>query len=265
MTSEAVPADCREILERCQRRFPTIDLPADGFFARAERSGVPLDQLHTEDLYLASACAHGDRLAWEYFADEYLPLVRKLAAQACRQFQESEDLAQEIVAQLIGDRGKLGGYDGRGSLAGWLRVTIARAAIDRFRRVRREVSWEETSERGGEPSATVEDPQGASESLDARWGPVLARILAEQIGRLEARDRLLLSLYYMSEVPLKIIGRQFGVHEATVSRWLDRIRNTLRTGVEKELRRRHGLRPRETDTLWRWVAEEERFSLKEIL
>ena len=72
------------------------------------------------------------------------------------------------------------------------------------------MSWEETTERGGEPSATVEDPQGASESLHARWGPVLARILAEQIGRLPARDRLLLSLYYMSEVPLKIIDANSG-------------------------------------------------------
>jgi len=265
MTSEAASADCREILERCRRRFPTIDFPSDEFFARAERGGVSLGQLHHEDLYLASACAHGDRLAWEYFADEYLPLVQKLAAQACRQFQESEDLAQELVSQLIGDRAKLGGYDGRGSLAGWLRVTIARAAIDRFRRARREVSWEETTERGVEPSATVEDPQGAAEAMDARWGPVLAGILAGQIRRLPARERLLLSLYYVSAVPLKAIGRQFGVHEATVSRWLDRIRHTLRADVEKELRRTHGLRSRETDTLWRWVAEEEKFSLKEIL
>ena len=265
MISEAASAESREVFERCQSRFPTISFPPEEFFARAGRSGVPFDQLHHEDLFLAAACAHGDRLAWEYFADEYLPLVQKLAAQACRQFQESEDLAQEIVSQLIGDRGKLGGYDGRGSLASWLRVAVARAAIDRFRRVRREVSWEETTERGCEPSAASESLQGAPESLDARWGPVLARVLAGQIEQLPARDRLLLGLYYVSEVPLKIIGRRYGVHEATVSRWLNRIRNTLRTGVEKELRRRHGLRPRETDTLWRWVAEEEKFSLKEIL
>ncbi len=204
-------------------------------------------------------------MAWEYFVDEYMPLVRKLATQACRQFQEGEDLAQEIVSQLIGDRGKLGGYDGRGSLASWLRVAIARAAIDRFRRVRREVSWEETSERGCEPTATRGSLQEAAESMDARWGPVLARILAEQIEHLPARDRLLLGLYYVNEVPLKAIGSRFGVHEATASRWLDRIRDNLRVAVEKELRRRHGLRPRETETLWRWVAEEGTFSLKEIL
>jgi RNA polymerase sigma-70 factor len=265
MLSGVVPQEIREAYERSQRRFPTISLPIEAFQARAAKSGLPFGQLHHEDLFLATACALGDGIAWEYFADDYLPLLRRLAARACRQFQESEDLAQEIVATLVEERGRLGGYDGRGSLVSWLRVAVARTAIDRHRRIRREVSLEQVSEHGRDPRAGRSEHGSVHEPLDARWGPILARTLATEIERLPARERLVLSLYYLEDLPLKTIGCRFRVHEATVSRWLDRIRNSLRKSTETELRRRHGLRPGETDSLWRWVSEEGLFSLKESL
>jgi hypothetical protein len=56
-------------------------------------------------------------------------------------------------------------------------------------------------------------------------------------------------------VPLKIIGRQFGVHEATASRWLERLRSGLRKRVERELRRRHGLSVRDLASIWPWACE----------
>jgi hypothetical protein len=48
-------------------------------------------------------------------------------------------------------------------------------------------------------------------------------------------DRLLLSLYYVQEMTLAQIARVQGVHEATISRQLDRIRRDLRRNVEHSL------------------------------
>jgi len=48
-------------------------------------------------------------------------------------------------------------------------------------------------------------------------------------------DRLLLSLYYLQELTLAQIARLQGVHEATISRQLDRIRRELRQTVEQAL------------------------------
>ncbi len=265
MASVSAANEIRDAYEHSQQHFPAINLPFEEFQARAARSGVPFDQLHHEDLFLATACARGDRIAWECFTDEYLPLLKRLATQACRQCQESEDLAQEIIAELVEHRDRLGGYDGRGSLASWLRVAVARAAIDRYRRVRREVPLEQICGDGQDPPADRNLRDNSCEPLDARWGPVLARILASEIERLPGRERLVLSLYYLEDLPLKLIGNRFGVHEATVSRWLDRIRRDLRKGAEGELRRTHGLRRREADSLWRWIGEEGLFSLKESL
>ncbi len=257
--------EIKEAYERSQLRFPTINLSIEEYQSRAEQSGAPFSQLHHEDLFLATACAGGDRIAWEYFTDDYLPLLKRLAAQSCRLFQESDDLAQEIIASLMEHKDRLGGYDGRGSLASWLRVAVARAAIDRHRRVRREVSLEQVCEHGQGPVPERCTSDKAYEPLDARWGPVMARILSAEIENLPSRERLVLALYYLEDLPLKTIGARFGVHEATVSRWLDRIRSSLRKSTEGELRRRHGLGRREADSLWRWVGEEGLLSLKESL
>jgi RNA polymerase sigma-70 factor (ECF subfamily) len=264
MEQESNSSDEREILERCQRRYPTIDLPAEEFLCRARQTGIAFEQLHHEDLFLATACSRGNRIAWEHFTDEFLPLLKGFAAQACRNLGESEDLAHDLLGVLIGDSKKMASYDGRGSLASWLRVAVARAAIDRFRRTRREESLEEAIEEGREPPATTSTKGFQTEALDARWGSVLSTTLKEEIEILPPRDRLLLSLYYLEEVPLKTIGLHFGVHEATVSRWLDKIRSGIRRGVERKLRR-YRLRPGEIASIWKSIAEEGKLSLKEIL
>ena len=288
--TEALP-EIRESFARCQRRYPTIQVEMDVFLARIEevvdtemqadpgaastgchRWLATFSRLHHEDLFLAIACFQGDRIAWEYFADDYLPVLKRFAAQACRHLEEAEDLAQELLATLLGSAEpgrvtKLAGYNGRGSLAGWLRVAVAHAAIDRFRRSRRQVSLEELEEQGKEQPALSDAsvPASIEEGMDSRWGPVLSRLLTEELRRLQPRDRLLLCLYYLQGVPLKDIGRQFAVHEATASRWLEGVRQGIRKRVEREIRRQHGLRSRELQSLWRWVSERDAFSLEKLL
>lgn len=289
MLVEMIPpgavAEVERTFEQCQRRFPTIQLEFREYLAHAEGIvtgllGVPSDetpdceawlaafvQLHREDLFLALACARGERVAWEYFADDYLPALQRCALQACRNLHESEDLAQEIVARLLEGKGRLAGYNGRGSLAGWLKVSVAHAAVDRFRRGRREASLDELEgpQRNGAFSALAADSEKIEDGMDARWGPVLSGVLMEEIRRLPPRDRLLLGLYYLQGVPLKTIAGQFVVHEATVSRWLDGLRRGIRKRIERELRIRHGLRPREIQSLWHWFSQQEDISLEKVL
>jgi RNA polymerase sigma-70 factor, ECF subfamily len=273
MIPEVLRPKIDAVLERCHNRFPTVDLQAEVFLARVDEAVSAgtveaadpaawcacFEALHHEDLFLACACAQGDRIAWEHFADEYMPLVRRFARAACSP-QNSGDLAQQLVARLLEDRAKLAGYNGRGSLAGWLRVAIAHAAVDQFRRGAREVSLEQLEQSGG---AIPSPPAPAAE--DERWGPVICDALAAAISGLSARDRLLLTLYYLNAVPLKAIGRHFSVHEGTASRWLDALRRSLRKSVEKELRIRHGLRPGDIRSIWERAADGDWFSLRKEL
>ncbi len=251
--------------DNCRRRYPTIDLSYEDFCTRVRTTGTEAGQVCHEDLFLATACARGDRIAWEYFVDEYSPVLQRMAQRGCRQFQEGEDLAQDIVAGLIADKSKLAGYNGRCSLAGWLRVALSHALIDRLRRRRREVSLEDLEGQKQELYAAIPSAEERENSLDVAWGSVLAETLQEQIRALPPRDRLIMSLYYVHGVSLKLIGRHFGVHEATASRWLDGLRRTVRKRVERELRARHRLKSRDISGLWQWVAEHELFKLSDVL
>ncbi len=308
-----------EVFARCQRRYPAIDLSVEVFGARvddilgaiheahaAEPQRRPevaapgrcadclssFRQLHHEDLFLAVACAVGNSVAWGHFANEYLALLRRFAAHACKGREASEDLAQDIVMAMLGDRGaaadavgrrnqedgrdlparssdcsgKLGSYTGRGSLAGWLRAAVSHAAIDRFRRDRRQVSLDELLERQGSDGLQGPDPPDPVETaLDARWAAVLVRVLRSEMDRLGARERLLLGLYHLNGVSLKVIGHRFGVHEATASRWLDRLRRVLRKKVEHVLHKEYRLSKPELRSLWQLVAEADDASLGSIL
>jgi transposase len=101
--------------------------------------------------------------------------------------------------------------------------------------------------------------------LDARWGPVLSRLLKEELQRLPPRDRLMLNLYYLQGTPLRLIGEHFGVHEATASRWLEALRKGIRKRVERELKTQHGLQARDLKSIWMWISEEENLPLEKLL
>ena len=256
-----------EAFERCQQRYPTVRLQVEVFQSRVneilasetqlpagEGRGDAFGRMHHEDLFLAIACSRDDRVAWEHFADDFLPLLRNFAAQACRDPAEGEDIAQEITAKLLNDKKKLAGYNGRGSLAAWLRVAVSHAAVDRFRRQSRQTSLEALEENGVPAAITDPGKQEDEETLDSHWGAVVSEIANDCLRSLPARDRLLLRLYYLEGVPLRDIALHYGIHEATAYRWLDRMRKDIRKHVERELRRKHGLRPSEMQSLWKWVS-----------
>jgi RNA polymerase sigma-70 factor, ECF subfamily len=259
--------EVRETFERCLQRYPTVQLSFEDFRIRIDailshEMSLPDEKsrmeafarIHHEDLFLAIACSRQDRIAWEYFADDYRSLLKQFSVQACGNSSDGEDLAQEIITKMLKEKNRLAGYNGRGSLAGWLRAAVSHAAVDRFRRMRRQVSLDDpTNNASLEDLADPEIPD-EEENLDARWGPIVSNIVNNKIAELSARDRLLLGLYYLRGISLKIIGKQFGIHEATASRWLDGLRRDIRKQVESELRKKHGLRTGEIQSLWKQVS-----------
>jgi RNA polymerase sigma-70 factor, ECF subfamily len=256
-----------EAYERCLQRYPTIQISYKDFQGRIEEilsKGLSLSKaqsrikaltlIHYEDLFLAMGCSRQDRVAWEHFAEEYIPLLQKFSTQACGDSGEGEDLAQEITVKMLKEGNRLAGYNGRGSLAGWLRAAVAHAAVDRFRRARRLVSLDDSSHSGALANWVDSGDQDSEETLDSRWGPIISNAVSESISRLAARDRLVLGLYYLRGISLLAIGRQFRIHEATVSRWLERLRRDIRKQLEIDLRKKHGLCADDIRSLWKHIT-----------
>ena len=189
--------------------------------------------VHSADLELARLCADGDEHAWERFVREYRPLLYR-AADALDRTQGAREIADSLYAELYGVANGAGErqslfryYQGRSSLATWLRAVLAQRYVDRVRVQRRLEPLPEE-----EPPARGEEPNPDR----ARYVELVRQALARAVAALTARDRLRLGCYYVQELTLAETGRVMSESEATSSRQLARSRLAIRRDVERQLR-----------------------------
>ena len=208
---------------------------------------------HSADLELARLCAEGDERAWETFVREYRPLLYR-AADALDATQGARDIADSLYAELYGLDTRTGTrqslfryYQGRSSLATWLRAVLAQRYVDRLRAQRRV-----------EPLPD-EDVAGRSEDHDpdrARYAALVRCALERVVGGLPPRDRLRFGCYYVQELTLAETGRVMKESEATASRQLARTRLAIRRDVERELRDEAGLNADQIAACFASVADD---------
>jgi RNA polymerase sigma factor (sigma-70 family) len=193
---------------------------------------------HSADLELARLCAEGNEHAWERFVREYRPLLYR-AADALDSTQGAREIADSLYAELYGIDTSAGPrqslfryYQGRSSLATWLRAVLAQRYVDRLR-VQRRV--EPLSDQAPAASGAEPDPNRA------RYVALLRQALQRAVGCLAPRDRLRVGCYYVQELTLAETGRVMKESEATSSRQLARSRAVIRREVERQLRDEAGL------------------------
>jgi len=177
-------------------------------------------------------CAGGDERAWETFVRDYRPLLYR-AADALDRTGGARDVADSLYAELYGIKGGAPRqslfryYQGRSSLATWLRAVLAQRYVDRLRAQRRTEPLEDDADR---PAPPPPDPDRD------RYVAMVRTALARAVAQLDPRDRLRLSSYYVQELTLVQIGRTLGESEASASRHLARTRREIRAAVERQLR-----------------------------
>lgn len=218
--------------------------------------------LHIRDLALAQACARGYEWAWKQFIDSYREPLKQAAAAIAKSSSIGEELADSLYAELFGlkdhegqRRSPLASYSGRGSLMGWLRTTLAQRYVDRFRRTRREAPLEE-----GQFAAANEIPSSPGDATRLH----LELTVHATLRNLEPEDRFLLAAYFLDGRTLFEIARLLRVHEATVSRKLKRLTESVRKQLLRELQRR-GLRRVAAEEALGIDPRDLNISLKEIL
>jgi RNA polymerase sigma factor (sigma-70 family) len=197
---------------------------------------------YARDLELARQCAAGNEPAWERFILEYRPVLYR-AADALDASGGARDLADALYADLYGvadvERRSLFRYfQGRSSLATWLRAVLSQRYVDRLRAQKR---FEPLPDEDAAAPPHVSRADVVSDPDRRRHLAWLREALEQAMNRLDSRDRLRLGCYYVQELTLADTGRVLREHEATVSRQLARTRRALRDQVERQLRDRHGL------------------------
>lgn len=224
------------------------------------------EALHLEDLALATACADGHEAAWEFFLRTYQQEMTR-AAVAIAGGPHGQDLADALVADLFGLDPKGTGrrslfdyFHGRSRLSTWLRALLSRRHIDAMRAGRRTSSLdavERADEIFADPTTTrPPDPDRRRLAL------ALQQALDAALAGLDPRDRMRLACYHVDDMTLAQIGRVFGEHEATVSRKLQRIRQTVRERIDGHLREALRLGPDEIRDCYRCALEEGTVSVR---
>lgn len=194
-----------------------------------------LESARLSEVVLARACARGNPLAWEHFINHYREKLYAAGIAITRDETRGRELADSLYADLYGTRvqdngsriSKFDSFVGRGSLEGWLKTVLAQQQINRFRRERNLISFDDSIETA---AAAADSPLPVTSDQQA-----LATATDGALADLDAEDRLVLASYYLDQRTLSEIGRMLGLHESTVSRRVEKITNRLRKQIVARL------------------------------
>jgi RNA polymerase sigma-70 factor (ECF subfamily) len=187
---------------------------------------------HAADLYLACGCLLGIPEAVKIF-DATLGIEVSAALHHMHLQSSAIDEVWQTTREklLVGGAGRaprIAEYSGRGTLRGWTRVVLTRAALNALRDQKREVPLEEalldhpaTDSRGPELSC-----------LRDRFGGALDRALEGAMRSLRPDERVLLRQRFVDGLTSEQLARFHRKHRITMIRRLNGILRTLRARTE---------------------------------
>ena len=236
----AVVPELSRALDDAHQAWPSVELSDEDFVDYLAARVRPDDdlpavirQLKVADLYLACAAAHGRPGAEHAFERSLLARVGQFVSSIDTSPAFVADVTQALrIKLLVGSdgQGKLSQYSGRGALDSWVCAAAIRTAIDLRRAGGHEAA---DNERALDVLAATDDPE--LELLRQRYDGQFRAALEAALLALEARDRTLLRLYFIEQLPAAQIGKLYRVHETTILRRISRVRESVFAQVRAAL------------------------------
>lgn len=184
------------------------------------------DATHVDDLLVAFGAASGDRGCLDVLERDFFAELPRILGRLRFSSEDLADLSQRLRMDLVvgsPDRAKkLLAYGGTGPLAGWLRAVATRTALSELRR-----PTPPTETFDGEIMGFATDADDTMQRLARAHATDLGDALRAAMTALPPRDRNLLRMYVLDGANIDTIGRVYGVHRATVARWIGEIRVRL--------------------------------------
>ena len=172
----------------------------------AGNSNILLDVVLAQTLELKVAAAA------EMFESQFIPIVRAVAFRAGG--QRALDAVDNFSAYLILPRGdrppRIASYQGRTSLASWLRAVVLNFWTSEQRRSRSSNNPVVIEIAGSEVHTSPAD--------DADCGRLLEPIFTTAVGDLEPEERLILKMLILDEVPQHRLAASLGINSGTLTR-----------------------------------------------
>jgi RNA polymerase sigma-70 factor (ECF subfamily) len=209
--------------------------------------------MHAEDVFLATACADGDEAAIRLFDDVLLTEVRARLSRMGFSTAVADEALQSaretlFVVQQEGEAPQIAHYSGRGSLRGWLRAVVVRAAVRLARKSGSEVPLK------GSLQASLDDPE--LEYIKRRYTAPFEHAWREALATLPASDRLLLKQRFVHGLGLDDLGSLYGVHASTMSRRLSDARERLVSSTKDAMVRKVKMSRGEVSSILRLIRSQ---------
>ncbi len=239
-------------------------------FAAALAGDLPvveaLESLCHADLALALGCERGDARALSTVRSRYLEPALARAERRARAGADAVDETRAVLAEqlFVGSEKApkaIAKYSGRGDLGSWLAVVATREHVRTAKRQkgRREVG-----------------DAGLADALGVGGDPVLDHVKAtyrdefrtaflEALAELAPTDRNLLRYQFIDGLASEAIAALYGVHRATISRWLVRSREVLLENTRVRLMTRLGASAEEVESILFLVRSQIDLSLSRVL
>jgi RNA polymerase sigma-70 factor, ECF subfamily len=224
-----------------------------------------LGTLHTNDLYLGLACALQIEGAWDRFDSIYRKYIKDLAGFVLMTNNAAADLAEGVLADLFlpdhSGRSRIASYEGRSTLATWLRVIVNHRAINERVRPNRTYGIESIPDIADEVALYRMDT-----SLRAcRYGRMIRESLQCSCQGLTSRERLILLLRYDDGLQLGQIARLLGVHQSTITRQIKRACAKLRERLVVNLSAKYSLDQAAIDECEQEMLENPSYSILALI
>jgi RNA polymerase sigma-70 factor, ECF subfamily len=259
--------DLSALFAQALAQHPTLAVTSPDFEAgwQARSRETALEPERAADVLLAIALERADAAAVTWLRREITGALQQVGHRVPRQVWD--DIESDVVMRLtVGSEtagARIRDYTGRGPLAAWVRVVVVRHALSRAPAPSR-------SEENDLEQAVLDDVERSAVGLDvkllrARLKGVLGPALVSAIGRLEPRERSLLRLHFLEGATLEDLARSYGVHAATVSRWLAAAKASFLTATRDAVAPLVGVGRMDVDSLVRALEGSLDVSLHRVL
>lgn len=243
----------RSGFERGGQSWPAVKLGYERFCEHLTHLGYAADTLpeHVEAVYVCAAGELGEDAACRAIEERYFGALRSAIARV----DGREDVVDEVLQLLrvhlfAGAARKIGTYTGRGPLDRWLRTAAMRIAFRERKPHRRLPSsltamFSAGADLAAAPTAISRRDEGADQPFKALYVRAFEGALEESFRALQSRERAVLRLHFAEGMNIEAIGRVYGVHRATVARWIAGYREGLAASVREQLEKEFGQLTRE--------------------
>jgi RNA polymerase sigma factor (sigma-70 family) len=168
------------------------------------------------DLYYIDKINHGDQAAYAFLVDKYKDMVYSIAIKILRDANDAQDIAQDSFIKAYQ---QLSGFQGRSKFSTWLYTITYRTAITRLK-----ANKVGTVSLGDDADDIADHLPGQIDLLQTKQVKHYVKLAIDKLPQIDA---LLVTLYYINDLPIKEIEEITGLSKANIKIKLFRARKIL--------------------------------------